>query len=133
MASPQVVEVRGKVFFVCDYTGALIHKRYFIPCGKDLKKKQGSYATLPILLRAVLDEEHGRYTDRFNKIKQDCEIFYTQPDIPILPAIDVEDLPLSDHDLVHKMGVLDMGGAWFYVDGAELCERPKKKVKRSKK
>jgi len=133
MASPQLVEVRGKVFFVCDYTGALITKRYFIPCGKDLKKKQGSYASLPILLRAVLEEEHGKYTDRFQKIKQDCEVFFTQPDIPVATRVDEEDLPLSDSDVLNKMRELDMGAAWFYVEGAETAERPKKKVKRSKK
>lgn len=133
MASPQIVEVRGKSYFVCEYTGALLEERYFIPHGKDLKKKQGSYASLPILLRAVLDEEHGVYTDRFNKIKHDCEVFYTQPDIPVLPRIEVDDLPLSHGEVLNYMRNLDMGPAWMYVPGAEKVERPKKKQKRAKK
>jgi len=80
-----------------------------------------------------LEEEHGKYTDRFQKIKQDCEAFFTQPDIPVATRVDEEDLPLSDSDVLNKMRELDMGAAWFYVEGAETAERPKKKVKRSKK
>ena len=76
----QVVVVRGKEYFVCSYTGALLTQHFFIPHGKNLTQREGCFATLPVLLRAVLDEENGEYTEKFQRIKHDCEVFFTQPD-----------------------------------------------------
>lgn len=130
----QIVTVRGKTYFVCDYTGAPVQQRFFIPYGKDLKQKQGCYATLPILLRAVLEEENGEYTRRFEKIKHDCEVFFVQPDIPVQPPLPVEEVPLSTAEFVEYAEKMDLGLSWTLVPKSIPIEtKPKsKKIKTSK-
>lgn len=95
----QTVVVREKLYFVCQYTGALISKCYFLPVGKKLRAKEGSFATLPILLRFYFEKENEEFTPKFNSIKKTVETFYNQPDIPLAPKLDVHAPPLNEEQL----------------------------------
>ena len=128
MAS-QPVLVRGKAYFVCEYTGALVQQMYFVPFGKDLKQKERCFATLPILLRAILEEEGGEYTDRFQKIKHDCEVFFVQPDIPVHPPLPVERTPLSPNEFLEYAEELELGLSWTLVEKAVPAEKKRKPKK----
>lgn len=127
----QVVVVRGKEYFVCSYTGALIAHHYFIPHGKNLSQRTGCFATLPILLRSVLDEEQGEFTERFQKIKHDCEIFFTQPDIPVQPPLPADQCPVGSEAFVEYLEVLDLGLSWTLVPNSVAIPK-KKKTKKQK-
>lgn len=128
MAS-QLVIVRGTPYFVCEYTGALVQQMYFVPFGKDLKQKERCFATLPILLRAILDEEDGKYTDRFQKIKHDCEVFYVQPDIPVQPPLPTEKVPLTPDQFTEYAEQLELGLSWTLVEKAASAEKKRKTKK----
>lgn len=129
MASPQVVRVRGEKFFVCEYTGALLKHYYSIRSGKNLQTEEGCFATLPILLRAVLEEEGGKFSERFQQIKHNCEVFYVQPDIPVQPPL--EDFPLSQNELSEYAERMELGMSWLLVDKASTFQEPKKKKRRT--
>jgi hypothetical protein len=132
MAAQRVI-VRNVEYFVCSYTGALIESYYFIPFGKNLAQQTGCYATLPILLRAVLDEEKGVFTERFQKIKHDCEVFYTQPDIPVQPPLPAEQCPLGTNALQEYLETLDLGMSWTLVsNGISVTDKKQKKQKTKK-
>jgi len=121
----QVLKVRDRQWFVCDYTGAFLQTRYFIPFGKGLRKKQGCYGTLPILLRAVLEQE-GK--ERMEEVKKVVENYYNQPDIPIQPALAKEELPLSPEQFDLYVRQIDMGQAWLLVPkGAPIESATKSK------
>lgn len=126
----QTVKVRGQTYFVCEYTGALLTSYYPIPCGKNLAERQGCYATLPVLLRAVLDEEGGQFTERFQRIKHDCEVFYMQPDIPVQPALPRDQCPLGVDALSDYLEQLELGLSWTLVP--VLAPLPEKRAKKSK-
>lgn len=123
----QTVSVRGKKYFVCEYTGALMTTHYSIPYGKNLSQRTGCFVTLPVLLRSVLDEEGGVYSDRFQKIKHDCEVFYTQPDIPVQPPLSEEQCPLGMDALCDYLEKLDLGMSWTLVPNSVPISKPKKK------
>lgn len=127
----QTVTVRNKRYFVCEYTGALLTAYYAIPFGKNLTQKTGCYATLPVLLRAVLDEEDGKFTERFQKVKHDCEVYYTQPDIPVQPALPDEQCPLGVDALSDYLEQMELGLSWTLVPQPEP-EKHRKKAKTSK-
>lgn len=132
MAS-QTVVVRNKEYFVCEYTGALLTTHYFIPSGKNLTDRTGCYATLPVLLRAVLEEEGGKFSARFEKVKRDCEMFFTQPDIPIQPALPADSVPLGTDALCEYLEKMDLGLSWTLVpNGISSSDRKKKKSKTKK-
>lgn len=121
--------IRDKHFFLCQYTGAPLKKRYFIPAGRGLKKKEGAYATLPIALRHVYEQEGGA-TERFSQIKTRLEKYFDQPDIPLQPIISAEEVPLSESTLEDYLFQMDMGRAWMDVPKAETVAeavRPSKK------
>lgn len=112
-----VRSIRGNDFFVCDYTGALISYRYYIPDGR---QKIGSFCTLPVLLRSVFEEEGCKYTARFKKVKSDVEEHFFQPDVPLQPELKMEDFPVSD--LFRYLEQLDKGAAWTLVKGAQTID-----------
>jgi hypothetical protein len=121
----QVLKVRDRQWFVCDYTGAFLQTRYFIPFGKGLRKKQGCYGTLPILLRAVLEQE-GK--EKMEEVKVVIENYYNQPDIPIQPPLAKEELPLSHEQFDLYLRQLDMGQAWLLLPkGAPIESATKSK------
>lgn len=128
----QYFSVRGKSFFVCDYTGAPIEKRFFIPVGKYLKGKEGCYATLPILLRAVFEKQGNQRNHLFEKIKSDCESFYNQPNIPMAPALEPERLPLSIDQLSDYLLEIDMGAGWMLVPNCQMISDKVQPIKRRK-
>jgi len=128
----QVAEVRGKRFFICDYTGAPIEKRYFVPSGRFNRGKMYCCATLPILLRLLYEEEGGRETPTFYKFKTLLEEYFHQPDIPVQPPLPPEKVPLSKSELFDYLLELDQGEAWLHVDNAHeiaSAEPVNKKIK----
>lgn len=126
MKKAQIVVVRGESFFVCDYTGALTKKRYFVPRGKRLKSKDGCFANLPILLRHHFEENACEFTPKFNDVKRSVEEYYLQPDIPMAPHLDKERIPLSVDELADYMSKLEMGHAWDLVPTEEVGPKRKK-------
>jgi len=128
----QTVTVRNKTYFVCQYTGALLTTHYSIPCGKNLSQREGCYATLPVLLRAVLDEEEGKFTPRFEKIKHDCEAYYMQPDIPVQPPLPEEQCPLGIDALSDYLEQMELGLSWTLVPQPAPEKQHRKKAKTSK-
>jgi len=126
---PQVVNVRGKRYFVCDYTGAALDECYFIPSGKDNRAKTGSFATLPIMMRAVYEKEGGT-TEEFNAIKKRAEHYFNQPNIPLHPIIDAARVPLSRTELEDELAKTDMGLAWQKVAKARPVPRDRRWKKR---
>jgi len=119
---PQVVNVRGKRYFVCDYTGAPLSECYFIPSGKDNRAKLGTFATLPIMMRAVYEKEGGM-TDEFKRIKTTAEGYFGQPDIPLHRSIPVEQVPMSKAELERELDNADMGLAWLRVKKSRKVPR----------
>ncbi len=125
---PQIVTFRGENYFVCDYTGALIKQRFFIPDGIDQNGKVGCYCTLPVLLRAVYD----RGVDEFElaDLKDDLQKFYDQPDIPLQQALTT--FPIgSQSDLVTYLSGIDKGQSWVLVKGSQHVDeyRPERGAK----
>lgn len=109
MKKAKIVKVRGKRFYLCEYTGAPIKNRYYSPAKKE---KSGCFATLPIMLRYVHDHDGmNAYLD----LKQKAEAFYQQPNIPMAPPLDITEVPLSKKELKVYMDQLPMGQAWFDV------------------
>ena len=121
-AKPQVVNVRGKRYFICDYTGAPLDSCYFIPSGKDNRAKVGTFATLPIMMRAVYEKEGGE-TEQYKEIKRKAEAYFSQPDIPLHPTIHLERVPLSKRELEDELATTDMGLAWRKVKKARPVPR----------
>jgi hypothetical protein len=119
---PQVVNVRGKRYFICDYTGAPLDSCYFIPTGKDNRAKRGTFATLPIMMRAIHDAEGG-VTENYKDIKKRAEAYFNQPDIPLHPVIHAERVPLSGEELAIELAGADMGLAWRKVGKARSVPR----------
>jgi hypothetical protein len=132
MSQAQVVRLRGLRFFVCEYTGALIGKRYFVPTGKKLRGKEGCFASLPILLRAYSDK--GLSTTDFGSLKKRVLEFYDQEDIPVAPELDIAFLPMSDAALTEFHEDVPGQTAWMRVEGAQDVDEvaDKKKVKRAR-
>jgi hypothetical protein len=122
MQKAQIIDVRGKRFYVCQYTGALINQRYFVPSGRVNRGKEGCFATLPILLRALYEMEGEQITKRFADTKKLLESYFQQPDIPMQPALPVEKLPLSSAQLADYLVQLDQGQAWLRVPKAQSVE-----------
>lgn len=111
------VTIRGKTFVLCDYTGAPLEKYYYVPEGK---KQRGCYATLPILLRAeweALPQPVLHFSHQFEKLKEEVEQYYNQPDIPMAPTLSSECIPLSKEELRAYLQRLDtgMGESWLLV------------------
>ena len=128
---PTIVTVRDKRWYVCDYTGAPCEKRYFIPAGKLNRQRRGCFATLPIALRWVHDQE-GSKTEEYYRVKKLLEQFWSQPDIPLPPHLPRSAIPLSEGELEVYIDEFEMGKAWRLVPKAlPLPEkkRPKKKLK----
>lgn len=126
MSEPQIVECNGERFFVCDYTGALIRGRYYIPRGED---KDGCFATLPVLLRHLI--ESGIEQDEFGEVKDALMKHFHQPDIPVHPKL--EKKPIGyDWDLSAYLALLPMGQSWLMVENRESVEdyEPPKSSKR---
>lgn len=112
---PEVRTVRGKSFFLCNYTGAFLTRGYSFPVGKKLTKKEGIYVSLPVMLRHL----HETCTpDDFEAKKRVLEVFYQQPDIPLAPVLDLERVPLSQLELDDYLMSIDMGHAWLQVPKA---------------
>lgn len=129
---PQINEVRAKRYFICDYTGAPVEFRFFIP-GK--RKKIGCYATLPILLRHQFELAGNVETPAFLDIKKRVEAYFRQPDIPLQPELDKARVPLSESELAEYIKELPtgMGLSWLLVKKSiDINETgPKKKKKRT--
>lgn len=102
---------------MCEYTGAPIANRFFIPTGSQKKGKIGCYATLPILLRAQLDKL-GPGAD-FDRLKLAVEEFYEHPDIPVQKALDFEKVPLSRDELSSYLDQLEMGPQWLMAKNGQ--------------
>lgn len=114
---PVTCEIRGRRFFVCQYTGALITTRFFVPTGntKLSKGKEGCYATLPVALRAVFEEEGNQATDRFKEAKDKMEQFFNQPNIPMQQDLATDFIPLQGESLTSYLSAMEMGLAWLDV------------------
>jgi hypothetical protein len=131
-----IVSVRNKQYFVCDYTGAPVTTRYFIPKGKNGKSKVGCYASLPILLRHQYELQGEQFNEEYEEIKKSVELFYNQPDIPMSKPLPLEVVPLSESELINYMNSIDtgMGTSWFLVPKGVAIEDalPKKRAPRKK-
>jgi len=127
----QVVVVRGKQYFVCDYTGAFLEKAFYLPKGNN---KEGCFATLPILLRYYCDKFGGDMDSKeFIEVKQTVLEFFNQPDIPIAPVL--KETPLSQNQLDGYVNLLELGSSWYLVPQAlyaDSMKRPKKRKKEKK-
>lgn len=131
----QVVTVRGKHFFVCNYTGALIEQRFFIPDGPGLTQKKGCFVTLPVMMR-WLEEKEGQNSKEFERLKHNAEVYFLQPDIIPQTTLPIERVPLGNAELLEYLHEIDLGGAWLRVDGAETVEQyfaPAPKKRKQKK
>ena len=135
-----VITLRGKSYFVCEYTGAPCAVRYFIPSGKNGRGKLRCFASLPIMLRCIYEEQGNEFTADYSDVKRIVEEFYLQPDIPMAPALPVDRVPLSAAELDDYLLEGDMGMAWLHVGKGLKIEdapvvkstpkRPKKRLKR---
>ncbi|MCA9340711.1 MAG: hypothetical protein KDA17_07375 [Candidatus Saccharibacteria bacterium] len=113
---PEIVYKDGKPRFVCQYTGALIRERYFIPSRKR-PQKRGCYVTLPVLLRAHLLEPD------YEEIKAICEEYYDQPDIPVAPELEICRRPITEQlKLSQYLDEIPMGCSWTLVRGSQNVE-----------
>lgn len=110
------INIRGKKFFICEYTGALISKRYFYISNKE---KVGCFATLPILLRYLYDSVDAK---EFAVKKRELECQYFQPAIPIQPILLIDRVPLDELGLFTYLEEIDKGSAWLKVAGAEVAD-----------
>jgi hypothetical protein len=118
---PQIVTLRGKTFFVCEYTGVFIKKRFFIPFGNKNKKKRGCYATLPILFRA-LHEELDNFPEAFEVEKKRIMAFYEQPNVPVAPALEDTVIPLDSDEFKTYLEEIEMGSAWLKIRKGQTME-----------
>jgi len=122
MKKAQIAKVREKRFYLCEYTGAPIKRRYFFP-GK--KEKIGTFASLPIMLRHVHDTKGF---EAYEEMKQKAEKYYLQPNIPLAPQLDAKEVPLSKRELKVYMEKVPMGLAWLKVEKAlrlpKLAKKP---------
>lgn len=128
---PTIVTVRDKRWYVCDYTGGPCEKRYFIPAGPKLRGKLGCFATLPIALRWLHNQEGGE-TEQYRKTKRILEDYWRQYDIPLAPHLPKASIPLSEGELEIYIDEFEMGKAWRLVPNALKIpekKRPKKKLK----
>ena len=124
--------IKGVTYFVCQYTNAVIAARYFIPVGK-YNRKERSFATLPVLLRAVFEEEGEKETVKYLDVKKTVETYFNQPDIPIQTKLDPEKKPLSEDELFDYLEEIDCGAAWLEVPQSHPCPQSaskKRKIKR---
>lgn len=128
---PTIVTVRDKRWYVCDYTGAPCEKRYYIPAGKLLRQRKGCFATLPIALRWVHDQE-GSKTEEYYKTKRLLEQFWGQPDIPLPPPLSRSDIPLSETELYDYIDKFEMGKSWMLVPKALPLPEKKRSKKKQK-
>ncbi len=129
---PQTVFYQGSHWFVCDYTGALIKKRFFVPDGKDNSGRVGCFATLPVLLRHYADS--GIDQAELADLTADLLKFYDQEVIPIQPRLD--SFPItSQSDLVSYLSTVPQGQGWLLVEGGQAIEdyKPERKVVQQKK
>ena len=130
--NPQVVQYQGEPWFVCDYTGALIKERFYVPSGSDNKEKVGSFATLPVALRYL--QETSETPSEFAQAKDNIEKHFDQPDIPVQPAL--ERFPVDrTMTLAEYLNLLPqgMGSSWLLVNGSEKATEyapEKKKIKK---
>lgn len=135
-STPQTVTIRGNNYFVCEYTGAPITARYFLPTGKKFTGKAHCCATLPILARVLLDDAKGDLQNpKFQEQLGVLRTFYKQDAIPVAPAVPAEQAGIG-FDLtayLNKPSGVDLGASWLFVAGAQTIEdylgkqRPKKK------
>lgn len=123
------MNVRGRKFFLCEYTGAPCDVRFFIPTGKQNRAKRGCYASLPVLLRHQLELQKNQWTPEMEELKQRLEDFYVQPNIPVQQPLDPNRVPLSRDELHDYLSEMDMGLAWLRVEGGQTLERPSKRQK----
>lgn len=122
--------IKGTPHFVCQYTGALIDTRFFVPVGKYLRKER-CFATLPVCLRAIFEEEGEKMSEKWLEIKAELEAYFHQPDIPMQQKLDPKKRPLSEEELLEYLEGIDCGAAWLLVPGGQDCKAAKKrKVKR---
>lgn len=112
--------IRNKEFYICDYTGAPINTKYFIPCkGEEV----GCYASLPVLLRHQFELLGDGPS--FEEVKREVEDYWNQPDIPLAPVIEEERVPLTRIELDKEMVKLPMGLAWYFVEKPKLKKAKK--------
>ena len=79
------------------------------------KGKEGCYATLPVALRAVFEEEGNQATDRFKEAKDKMEQFFNQPNIPMQQDLATDFIPLQGESLTSYLSAMEMGLAWLDV------------------
>jgi hypothetical protein len=127
-ATPQVIVVRGQRFFVCEYTGAPISTRFYLPNttkdGKIGKGKTHCAATLPILARILLEKQKGEFNDVFKAQLQTLLDHYKQPAIPIAPPMDTEKYATFNEY------VSAADPAWLRVAGGQSIDEYKTKTKK---
>ena len=116
MKSKFKIEIRGKKFFVCEYTGALIQNRYFY---EQEGQKVGTFVTLPVMLRFLHDNVDIK---EFARLKKQIEQQYFQPNIPIQPHLPVDKIPLDDMALFTYLESIEKGSAWLQVAGGESAQ-----------
>lgn len=133
---PQILTLWNRTFFVCEYTGVFIDKRYFIPFGNKNKKMRGCYATLPILLRALCDELEN-FPEAFEEEKKRILAFYEQPNVPVARKLDVSVIPLDSDEFDSYLDEIEMGPAWLKVRKGQTIQdyllSQKSKRKRAKR
>lgn len=118
--------VKGTPYFVCQYTGALIQTRFFVPVGKYARKER-AFATLPVCLRSIFEEEGEKTTEKYTKIKAELEAYFHQPDIPMQQKLPLAKRPLSEDELIEYLEGIDCGAAWLLVPGGQECQPSKKR------
>jgi hypothetical protein len=125
------VKFEGKYHFVCQYTGAPCSIRFFIPVGKN-NRKERCFATLPVLLRSIYEEEGEKFTPYFEQVKIDVESYFNQPDIPLQQKLSPEMRPLSEDKLFAYLEGIECGAAWLLVPNGEVCKPPPTKKRKIK-
>lgn len=138
VSEPQVVGVRGRKFFVCDYTGALIEHRFYVPLGKQGRIRSGAWVTLPVLLRDAFERAGSHITPEWDALKKKLEDHFGQPNIPMAPALPIDAVPLTPEQLRAYLGQIEQGEAWVRVEGREQVGdtvevRPAKKPKKTRR
>jgi len=129
---PQTTFYQGQNWFVCDYTGALIKDRFFVPDGKDNSGKVGCFCTLPVLLRHYADS--GVDQAELNDLTDDLCKFYDQESIPIQPRLG--GFPItSQSDLASYLSLVPQGQSWLLVNGSQSIDeyKPERKVATQKR
>jgi len=116
---PQTVTFKGKRFFVCEYTGAFIQKRYFLPVGPHLEEKQGCYVTLPVLLRAMV--ERKATPQELDEARDVMRLKFEQPNVPVQPPLSLQG-PLNDEQLSKYLATQELGLNWLLLKCCETIE-----------